>query len=185
MTKKLAAPSPMPAPSERVSLREASRLLNVSRVYVTQLAETGQLSPEVGFEDGDRLYARPAVLEYRAKMKKRQAAGLKKMIEASERAGLYEDEANLLEFAASRTETAQEPVDQHLLVESRVGRSGKATVPASVLRLLKAKSGSELAWSALPNGAVSVRAKKRTSDQLGGILTRKGRLLVSAKDTKP
>src|SRR5688572_3446896 len=100
MTKKLAPPKPMPAPTERVSLREASRLLNVTRVFATQLAETGQLGPEVGLVAGERSYARPAVLAYRAKMKRRQAAGLKKMIEASERAGLYEGEcmANLLEF---------------------------------------------------------------------------------------
>lgn len=173
MTKKLASPSPMPAPTERVSLRGAARLLNVTRVYVTQLAETGQLGPEVGLEDGDRLYARPAVLAYRSKMKKRQAAGLKKMIEASERAGLYEDEcmAGLLEFAASRTETAQEPGDQHLLVESRVGRSGKAAVPTSVLRAVKAKPGVKLAWSIRPDGTVVLQAKKLTHQQHAGNLT--------------
>lgn len=186
MTKELASPSPMPAPSDRVSLREASRLLNVTRAFVTQLAESGQLGPQVGLVTGERLYARAVVLAYRAKMRMRQAEGLKKMIEATERAGLYEDQCmeDLLEFAASRTMTVQEQGGELPMVESRVGRSGKATVPARVLRALRAEPGTQLKWSVLSDGTVIVRAKTSKLHQLAGILTRPEQPSISLKEMK-
>lgn len=182
MAKKAAPPKSVSAPAERVSLREAARLLNVTRVYVTQLAQVGQLGAEVGLEDGDRWYARTAVLAYRSKLKKRQAAGLKKMTAASERAGLYKDEADLLELAAGRTGTLQEPEGQHPLVESRVGRTNKATVPAAVLHLLEAKPGVRVVWLLRPDGTVVLQAK--TLQQHADDLTREDQPSTSLGETK-
>ena len=70
------------------------------------------------------------------------------------------------------------------MVDSWVGQSGKATVPVSVLRALKATPGTKLRWTALSDGTVVLRATTRTLQQLAGILTRPGKPSISPGEIK-
>lgn len=200
MTKEL-VPAPLPAPTERLSLREASRLLNVTRVHVLELAETGKLGPELDSVAGERWYARSGVLAYRAEMKKRQRKGLKQMIEASERAGLYlyEDQcmANLRELAASKANLLEEEDlagagvktqgqgAKTAAVLSRVGSDGRATVPATVLHAIGAKPGTRLSWSSLSGDLVIISTEPGALHDIYEILARSGPPAADIEDATP
>ncbi|KQP11906.1 hypothetical protein [Pseudorhodoferax sp. Leaf267] len=75
-----------------IDLREASRLLHVSRTAIRKLVNAGALDVIRTTQFGDERVSRSAVLEHRAAMKRRQARGLKQMMEASTKLGLYDDE---------------------------------------------------------------------------------------------
>lgn len=198
MTKKL-VPASSSTPDERVSLREASQLLNVTRGCVSELADEGRLGPEVDAVAGERWYAKPVVLAYRAEMKKRQTEGLKQMIEASERAGLYEGHcmANLLELAASR-EKALEEADLartgmhthrqragNATIRSRVDSDGRAIVPATVLHSIGAKPGTRLNWSILSDDLVIISTKPGSPRDSHDVLARPGPPAGDIEDSTP
>jgi hypothetical protein len=75
-----------------IDLREAARLLHISRTAIRKLINAGTFGAIRKTQFGDDRVSRSAVLEHRAAMKRRQARGLKQMMEASTKLGLYDDE---------------------------------------------------------------------------------------------
>ena len=73
---------------------EAAALLHVTRAYLDTLIAEERLGEVSHAPDGERRVRRAAVLAYRNVMKAEQKEGLGRMIEASERMGLYDAEAD-------------------------------------------------------------------------------------------
>jgi excisionase family DNA binding protein len=71
---------------------EAALVLHVSRQYFDQLVRTGKLGPVRFTRDGHRRFAASNLLAYKKRFKVTQRAGLKKMMEATRRMGLYDAE---------------------------------------------------------------------------------------------
>lgn len=98
--KVIAASAPSPAPrvtgSERESgeltSEEAAKLLHVSRTHLNTLVDEGKLGQVRHTEGGHRRIPRAAVLAYRENTKKAQKKGLDRMVEASGRMRLYDEE---------------------------------------------------------------------------------------------
>lgn len=53
---------------------------------------------------------------------------------------------------------------------STINAKGQTTVPAEVRRLIGATTGTQLTWTVLPNGTVSVRAKTKSILEIRGML---------------
>jgi excisionase family DNA binding protein len=81
---------------------EAALVLHVSRQYFDQLVRTGKLGPSRYTRDGHRRFAASKVLAYKKRVKVTQRAGLKKMMEATRRMGLYDAELDGTPSAASK-----------------------------------------------------------------------------------
>lgn len=58
------------------------------------------------------------------------------------------------------------------MAESRINSRGQTTVPAQILRLVKAGTGTRLVWTVLSDGTIIVRPKTRKLVDLAGILPR-------------
>ena len=71
----------------------------VSRTHINMLMDTGKLGEITRTHGGHRRIARAAVLEYKAESKGRRADGMKAMVEATDRLGLYDAEAAELRAA--------------------------------------------------------------------------------------
>ena len=81
-----------PDESDELTSEEAAKLLHVSRTHLNTLVDTGRLGEVSRTAGRHRRISKAAVLQYKADSKKRQEKGLKAMIEASERLGLYDEE---------------------------------------------------------------------------------------------
>lgn len=75
-----------------LSLEAVARVLFVSRSYVRRLIDEGRLSARMG-DDGLPRLPLAAVMAYREQMRIRQREGMEQLMEASQRAGLYDAEA--------------------------------------------------------------------------------------------
>lgn len=73
-----------------VTLEEAAKILNVSRSYMKTLLESGDLGPVRSTPEGQPLLSAATVHRYRSISRAERAAGLKKMVEATEKLGLYD-----------------------------------------------------------------------------------------------
>ena len=82
-----------------LSSEDAAKLLHVSRTHINMLMDTGKLGEITRTHGGHRRIARAAVLEYKAESKGRRANGMKAMVEATDRLGLYDAEAAELRAA--------------------------------------------------------------------------------------
>jgi hypothetical protein len=82
------------AATEDLSLEAAAQFLGVSRTFARSLIDDGKLPSRIDKTDHRRFGRIPtsALRAYREKMRAEQRAGLQKMVEASERAGLYDAE---------------------------------------------------------------------------------------------
>ncbi|WP_250481724.1 helix-turn-helix domain-containing protein [Caballeronia sp. NCTM5] len=77
--------------SDEITREEAAAILHVSLVYLDKLIVAGVL-PGVNVTDGRERILKSSLLAYKRKLRRQQKTGLKDMVEASERAGLYEVE---------------------------------------------------------------------------------------------
>lgn len=77
--------------NEELTSEEAAKLLHVSRTHLNTLVDEGKL-PSARTRGGHRRIPRSAVLAYREQMRAAQSAGLERMMDASERLGLYDEE---------------------------------------------------------------------------------------------
>lgn len=83
---------------ERMTLQQAAKLLHVSPSYAQKLAADGKL----GLPAGDaQTFDSKCVARARDALKAAQRAGLAKMVDASVRAGLYDDELSGLPSRAN------------------------------------------------------------------------------------
>ena len=85
-------PSDAPDESDELTSEEAAKLLYVSRTRLNTLVDTGRLGEVPRTAGRHRRISKATVLQYKADSKKRQEKGLKAMIKASERLGLYDEE---------------------------------------------------------------------------------------------
>ena len=56
-------------------------------------------------------------------------------------------------------------------VQSTITAKGQTTVPAEVRALVRAKPGTRLVWSVMPDGTMIVRAKTQSLLDMAGMLT--------------
>lgn len=84
--------------SDELTLAEAARLLHVSRLYLITLVEEGRFPSVRVTRGGHRRISRAEVLAYKEKLRKSQMSGLEKMVDASQRMRLYDDEIRELRF---------------------------------------------------------------------------------------
>jgi excisionase family DNA binding protein len=82
-----------------LSSEVAAKLLHVSRTHINMLMDTGKLGEITRTHGGHRRISRAAVLEYKTESKRRRANGMKAMVEATDRLGLYDAEAAELRAA--------------------------------------------------------------------------------------
>lgn len=75
---------------ELLSPEQAAELLFVSPAHVNKLIDAGELRGAIRIEGGLRRVPKTSVLNYRTESKARQARGIARMTEASQRLGLYE-----------------------------------------------------------------------------------------------
>ncbi|MGF6505889.1 excisionase family DNA-binding protein [Paraburkholderia sp. 32] len=78
--------------SEELTIEEAARLLFVSRTHLNKLLDDGKLSGVRTTEDGQRRIPRTTVVAYREQMRAAQKEGLNRMVESTDRMGLYDAE---------------------------------------------------------------------------------------------
>ncbi|ASL48089.1 hypothetical protein bAD24_III11865 [Burkholderia sp. AD24] len=81
-----------PHVDSKINRNEAARLLFVSASHFDALVRWGKATPTSFGPTGPHLFLKAALLSYKKKQKKRQRKGLKKMMAASERMGLYDAE---------------------------------------------------------------------------------------------
>ncbi|MFM0134386.1 helix-turn-helix domain-containing protein [Paraburkholderia sediminicola] len=81
---------------------EAAKLLHVSRSHLNRLVDEGKLDGVRYTQGGYRRIQRAAVLAYKEEIKTTQKKGLNRMVEASERMGLYDKELEELPDHARR-----------------------------------------------------------------------------------
>lgn len=86
--------------ARELTSEDAAKLLHVSRSHLNKLVDEGKLDGVRRTQGGHRRIQRAAVLAYREKTKIMQKKGLSRMVEASERMGLYDTE--LEELPVSR-----------------------------------------------------------------------------------
>ncbi|WP_147309993.1 helix-turn-helix domain-containing protein [Paraburkholderia sp. BL6669N2] len=77
---------------ESLTIKEAAKLLFVSPAHFRTLLQKSDLAAIQETPESDVRVLRSAVLEYKEQMRARQKAGLKEMMDASERLGLYDQE---------------------------------------------------------------------------------------------
>lgn len=82
----------IPMNDELLTSEQAAELLFVSRTHINKLMDAGTLQGVIRTEGGHRRVPKASVLAYKAESKARQARGLDRMIESSQRLGLYEAE---------------------------------------------------------------------------------------------
>ncbi|SEK79991.1 DNA binding domain-containing protein, excisionase family [Roseateles sp. YR242] len=82
-----------PGVEEELTSEAAAKLLHVSRTHLNSLADSGALGPIRRTEGGHRRIMRPHLLDYLAESQRRQAEGVEDMMAATEKLGLYDDEA--------------------------------------------------------------------------------------------
>jgi hypothetical protein len=75
-----------------LTIEDAAKLLFVSPMHIHVLVQRGDLPVQETPEGGMHIL-RSVLLEYRKKMRARQKEGLDAMMDASERLGLYDQEA--------------------------------------------------------------------------------------------
>jgi excisionase family DNA binding protein len=75
-----------------MTISEAAKLLHVSRTHLNTLIDEGKLDRVHYTQGGHRRIQRAAVLAYKEESKTTQKKGLNRMVEASERMGLYDKE---------------------------------------------------------------------------------------------
>lgn len=56
------------------------------------------------------------------------------------------------------------------MTESTITAKGQTTVPADIRAMLRAKAGTRLVWSAMPDGTLIVRVKSRSILDMAGML---------------
>ena len=56
------------------------------------------------------------------------------------------------------------------MAESTITAKGQTTVPADVRALVRAKPGTRLVWSVMPDGTIIVRAKTKSILDMAGML---------------
>jgi len=72
------------------------------------------------------------------------------------------------------------------MTESTLTAKGQTTVPAQVRERVRAKPGTKLVWSVMPDGTIIVRAKtKSILDMAGTVRATKGRERVLVDDMNP
>lgn len=76
---------------EDLTTEEAAKFLSLSRTHVNSLVDANA-PPASRTSGGHRRIPKAAVVEYKQKMKARQATGLEAMAEASSAMGLYDGE---------------------------------------------------------------------------------------------
>ncbi|WP_156472824.1 hypothetical protein [Pseudorhodoferax sp. Leaf265] len=89
---------------ERVTLKHAAELLHVPAAYAQKLAIQGKLGVPSGPAGYAQTFSSESVNRARVALKASQRAGLEKMVDASVKAGLYDDELRDLP-----TRKAQQP----------------------------------------------------------------------------
>jgi excisionase family DNA binding protein len=75
---------------QKLTSEEAAKMLHVSRVFVEALIEEGRLPGAHATGDGQFRIPRVSVIAYKKEMRKTRKLGLQDMIDASEKAGLYD-----------------------------------------------------------------------------------------------
>lgn len=87
---------------QNIDSNEAARLLFVSRSHFDGLVRSGKVTPtNCAPRAPQQLFSKAALLLYKKRQKKRQRRALKKMMEATDRAGLYEVELDGLQTSAT------------------------------------------------------------------------------------
>ncbi|MDR3571328.1 MAG: hypothetical protein P4L81_03970 [Candidatus Pacebacteria bacterium] len=76
----------------KIDRNAGARLLFVSGSHLDALVRSGKVIPTSFGPTGPHRFLKAALLSYKKKQKKRQRKGLKKMMAASERMGLYDAE---------------------------------------------------------------------------------------------
>lgn len=79
------------ADNAELTCEAAAKLLNVSPKYLYALVDEGRL-PSRTVKGGHRRIPRAAVLAYRKKMRAEQSEGLDRLMDASQRMGIYDAE---------------------------------------------------------------------------------------------
>jgi excisionase family DNA binding protein len=77
---------------DELTIAEAATLLHVSRTYLDTLLAAGKLPGIHETREGDRRIPRAEVLAFKERLVITQKRGLKRMMEASQRMGLYDAE---------------------------------------------------------------------------------------------
>lgn len=91
-----------PAGIDELTSEEAAKLLFVSRTHVNKLVEEGLLGDVRTTNGGHRRIPRAAVLAYKVEIKRKQATGLDKMMEATASFGGYDEEMAALPVRGKR-----------------------------------------------------------------------------------
>jgi hypothetical protein len=82
-----------PHVDSKIDGNEAARLLFVSRSHFDALVRSGKVVPARCASTGPhKLFSKAELLSYKKKQRKRQRKGLKMMVAAAERIGLYDAE---------------------------------------------------------------------------------------------
>lgn len=71
------------------------------------------------------------------------------------------------------------------MAESTITANGQTTVPADVRALVRAKAGTRLVWSVMPEGTVIVRAKTKSILDMAGMLKAPAGRRVAIEDMNP
>jgi excisionase family DNA binding protein len=82
--------------ADELTIAEAARLLHLSRTYLDALISAGKFPGIRKTRGGRRRIPRADVLAFKAQARLTQMKGLARMIEASQRMGLYEREISQL-----------------------------------------------------------------------------------------
>jgi hypothetical protein len=86
----------------KIDRNEAARLLFVSRSHFDALVRSGKVVPARCASTGPhKLFSKAELLSYKKKQRKRQRKGLKMMVAAAERMGLYDAELDRLRISAT------------------------------------------------------------------------------------
>ena len=71
------------------------------------------------------------------------------------------------------------------MAESTITAKGQTTVPADIRALVRAKPGTRLVWSVMPDGTIIVRAKTKSIRDLAGMLKVPKGKHVAVEDMSP
>jgi hypothetical protein len=77
---------------KNVDSNEGARLLHISRPYLDALVRSGELTVARITPDGRQWFSSAVLLAYKERLRARQRKGMKTMMEATRRTGLYEAE---------------------------------------------------------------------------------------------
>lgn len=71
------------------------------------------------------------------------------------------------------------------MAESTITAKGQTTVPADIRAQVRAKPGTRLVWSVMPDGTIVVRVKNKSILDMAGMLKAPEGTHVSVEDMNP